>query len=102
MKKTVVHRNYCGPGTSPCVLKRTSADADRELSHIRKVVSAVRTTSVALPIGAYYWKARLQELRSAYTLLPVQRARLSALELYVEKIAQEQEGVTTRDERRVA
>ena len=55
-----------------------------------------------LPISVRYWRARLHELRIAYALLPVQLARLSALELDVEKIAQGQVDVSTSDERRVA
>jgi hypothetical protein len=90
MKTILVKRNHPNSAHSIDVPKRTSLDADRELSHIQKVVSAICSTSVPFPIGVYYWKARLHELRSAYALLPVQRARLSALERYVEKIAQEQ------------
>jgi hypothetical protein len=102
MKKTGVSRYPRVPATSPCLPKRTALDADRELSHIQRVVSAVRSTSVPFPIGVAYWKTRLHELRSAYALLPVHRARLSALELNMEKIAQEQESAGRSDERRVA
>ncbi|SAK56216.1 hypothetical protein AWB76_02251 [Caballeronia temeraria] len=102
MKSIVANRNNQGPATSPGMLKRTSLEADRELAHIRKVVTAVRATSVPLPINVRYWRARLHELRIAYALLPVQVARLSALELDVENIAQEQVDVGTSDDRRVA
>jgi hypothetical protein len=55
-----------------------------------------------LPISVRYWKARLHELRIAYALLPVQVARLSALELDVEELAQKQVDVGASDELRVA
>ncbi|WP_075583627.1 MULTISPECIES: hypothetical protein [Caballeronia] len=102
MRSIVANRKKQDPATSPGVLKRTSLEADRELAHIRKVVTAVRATSVALPISVRYWSARLHELRIAYALLPVQVARLSALELDVENVAQQQVDVGTSDDRRVA
>jgi hypothetical protein len=102
MKTTVVIKTYRTLATSPRVAHRTSLDADRELSHIQRVISAVRSASVPFPIGVCYWKERLFELRSTYVLLPVQRVRLSALEIRLEKIAQEQDGTETHYERRVA
>ena len=102
MKSIVANRNHQVPATCPGVPKRTSLEADRELAHIQKVVTAVRATSVPLPISVRYWKVRLHELRIGYTLLPVQLARLSALELDVENIAQGQGDVATSEERRVA
>jgi hypothetical protein len=102
MKSIVASRNHQVPAASPAVPKRTSLEADRELAHIQKVVTAVRATSVPLPISVRYWRARLHELRIAYALLPVQVARLSALELDVENIAQQQVDVGTSDDRRVA
>ncbi|MDR5826189.1 hypothetical protein [Caballeronia sp. LZ043] len=102
MKTTAVDRKHHVPGTSPGVLKRTSLEADRELAHLRKLVTAVRATSAPLPINVRYWRARLHELRIAYALLPVQLARLSALELEVEKIAQKQVDVGASDGRRAA
>jgi len=102
MKTIAVDRKHHVPATSPGVLKRTSLEADRELAHLREVVTAVRTASAPLPISVRYWKARLHELRIAYALLPVQVARLSALELDVEELAQKQVDVGTSDKRRVA
>jgi hypothetical protein len=102
MKTTVVIQNYRAPATSSRVARRTSLDADRELSHIQRVISAVHSAAVPFPIGLCYWKARLYEIRSTYVLLPVQRVRLSALEICLEKIAQEQDGTETHDERLVA
>jgi hypothetical protein len=102
MPSIVANRNNQGLATSPGVPKRTSLEADRELAHIRKVVTAVRAPSVPLPISVGYWRARLHELRIAYALLPVQLARLSALELDVENIAQVEVDVGTGDDRRVA
>jgi hypothetical protein len=57
---------------------------------------------VPFPIGLHHCKECFHELGSAHVLLPVRRARLSALELYFEKIAVEEEGARTSDERRVA
>jgi hypothetical protein len=102
MKTTAVDRKHHVPGTSPDLLKRTSLEADRELAHIRKLVTAVRATSAPLPISVRYWRARLHELRVAYALLPAQLARQSVLELDVEEIAQKQVEVGPSDERRVA
>jgi hypothetical protein len=102
MKTIVVDRKHHVADTSPGMPKRTSLEADRELAHIGEVVKAVRATSAPLPISIRYWRARLHELRSAYALLPVQLARLSALEFDVEKIAQKQVDVGTSDKRRVA
>ncbi|MDR5746424.1 hypothetical protein QCE73_24950 [Caballeronia sp. LZ029] len=102
MKSIVASRNHQVPAASPGVPKRTSQEADRELAHIQKVVTAARATSVPLPISVWYWKVRLHELRIGYMLLPVQLARLSALELDVENISQGQVDVGTNDERRVA
>jgi len=102
MKPIVANRNHQAPAASSAVPKRTSLEADRELAHIQKVVIAVQATSVPLPISVRYWKVRLHELRIGYMLLPVQLARLSALELDVEKIAQGQVDIGTSDERRVA
>ena len=102
MKTTAVDRKHHVPGTSPDLLKRTSLEADRELAHIRKLVTAVRATSASLPISVPYWRARLHELRIAYALLPVQLARLSALELEVEQLAQKQVDVGASDGRRAA
>ena len=102
MKTTAVDRKHHVLDTSPGVLERTSLEADRELAHIQKVVTAVRATSAPLPISDRSWRARLHELRVAYTLLPVQLARLSALELAVEQLAQKQVDVDTSDQRRVA
>jgi hypothetical protein len=102
MKTTAVDRKHHVPGTSPGVLKRTSLEADRELAHIRKVVTAVRATSAPLPLCVRYWRARLHELRVAYALLPVQLGRLSALELDVEQLARKQVDGGTSEQRRVA
>lgn len=102
MKTIVASRSHQAPATSPGVPKRTSREADRELAHLQEVVTAVRATSVPLPISVRYWRARLHELRIAYALLPVQVVKLSALELDVENIAREQVDVLTSDERRVA
>jgi hypothetical protein len=102
MKTIAVHRKHHVPATSAGVLKRTSLEADRELAHIREVVTAVRATSASLPISVPYWRARLHELRIAYALLPVQLARLSALELEVEQLAQKQVNVGASDGRRAA
>ncbi|MBC8641312.1 hypothetical protein AWB73_06822 [Caballeronia turbans] len=102
MKSIVAKRNHQVPDTSADVPKRTSLEADRELAHIQKVVTAVRATSVPLPISVRYWKVRLHELRIGYMLLPVQLARLSALEIDVENIAQGQADVGAGDGRRVA
>ncbi len=102
MKRIAANRHHQVPANCPAVPKRTSLEADRELAHIQKVVTAVRATSVPLPISVRYWKVRLHELRIGYMLLPVQLARLSVLELDVEKIAQGQVDVSTSDERRVA
>ncbi|GJH17687.1 hypothetical protein CBA19CS22_14115 [Caballeronia novacaledonica] len=102
MKSIVASRNHQVPAASTAVPKRTSLEVDRELAHIQKVVTAVRATSVPLPISVRYWKVRLHELRIGYMLLPVQLARLSALELDVENISQGQVDVGTSDERRVA
>jgi hypothetical protein len=55
-----------------------------------------------LPISVPYWRARLHELRIAYALLPVQLARLSALEHEVEQLAQKQVDVGASDGRRAA
>ena len=63
------------------IRKRASRDADGELAHLEQVVSAVRaSTEIELPIGAAYWLARIHDLRVRYELLPVQLARLSAIE----------------------
>ncbi|MDR5776288.1 MULTISPECIES: hypothetical protein [unclassified Caballeronia] len=102
MKTTAVDRKRHVPGTSPGVLKRTSLEADRELAHIRQVVTAARATSAPLPISVRYWRARLHELRIAYALLPVQIARLPALELEVEQLARKQVDVGASDGRRAA
>ena len=102
MKTIAVDRKHQVPATSPGVLKRSSLEADRELAHIRKVVTAVRATSAPLPISVRYWKARLHELRIAYALLPVQLARLSAIELDVEGFAHKQVDVGASDGRGAA
>ncbi len=102
MKSIVANRNHQVPATCPGVPKRTSLEADRELAHIQKVVRAVRATCIPLPISVQYWRTRLHELRIGYTLLPVQLARLSALELDVENIAQGQVDIGTSDDRRAA
>ena len=102
MKTIVASRNHQAPAASSAVPKRTSLEADRELAHIQKVVIAVQATSVPLPISVRYWKVRLHELRIGYMLLPVQLARLSALEIDVENIAQGQADVGAGDGRRVA
>ncbi|MFM0140559.1 hypothetical protein [Caballeronia grimmiae] len=63
------------------IRKRASRDADGELAHLERVVSAVRaSTEIELPIGAAYWLARIHDLRVRYELLPVQLARLSSIE----------------------
>ncbi|MDR5740160.1 hypothetical protein [Caballeronia sp. LZ016] len=102
MKTIAVERKHHVPANSPGVLKRTSLEADRELAHMRKVVTAVHATSAPLPISVRYWRARLHELRIAFALLPVQLARLSALELAVEELAQKQVDAGASDDRRVA
>jgi hypothetical protein len=89
MKTIPENRTHQGRSTSVAVPERTSLQADRELAHIGAVLRAVSATSAALPISAGYWKARLRDLRISYTLLPVQPARLSALELSVEEIEEE-------------
>ena len=102
MKTIAVDRKHHVPATSAGVLKRTSLEADRELAHIRKLVTAVRATSAPLPISVRYWRVRLHELRVAYALLPVQLGRLSALELDVEQLARKQVDGGTSEQRRVA
>ena len=102
MKTIVESGNHRAPAASPGMPKRTSREADRELAHIQEVVMAVRATSVPLPISVGYWRTRIHELRLAYALLPVQVARLSALELDVKNIARDEIDVLTSDERRVA
>lgn len=102
MKTNAVDRKHHVPATSPDVIKRTSLEADRELAHIREVVTAVRATSASLPISVRYWRARLHEVRIAYALLPVQLARLSALELEVEQLAHKQVDVGASNRRRAA
>lgn len=70
--------------------KRASRDADGELAHLEQVVSAVRaSTEIELPIGAAYWMTRIHDLRSCYELLPVQFARLSAIEQCVKDYEQD-------------
>lgn len=88
---------------SPEPRKRTSLEADRELAHIQAVVRAVRASKKAtLPISAWYWRARLRDLRVGYALLPVQLALLSALEFCVDDIEQATREIHPNHTRRVA
>lgn len=82
MKLIVAKRDHLttsAPGTG-AVPKRASRDADGELAHMEEVIAAVKATAHQLPIGAEYWMTRIRDLRVHYTLLPVQLARLSAIE----------------------
>lgn len=102
MNTTLRNRARQVSSASVDVPKRTSLQADREIAHIEAVVRAVSATSAALPISAGYWKARLRDLRISYTLLPVQTARLAALELHVDEMEQKAMEPDMNCERQVA
>jgi len=53
-------------------------------------------------MSAGYWRARLGDLRIGYALLPVQLAKLSALERCVEEIEPRAKDIVPIDERCVA
>lgn len=85
------------------VPKRTSREADRELTHIIQSVGLLSLfQGVASPLAPPYWIARLQELRAGYALLPTQLAQVSALERRVEALAERDKGGVAGSKRRVA
>lgn len=83
--------------------RRASRDADGELAHLEKVVGAVRASAAhQLPIASAYWMTRIHHLRVHYILLPVQLARLSAIERCIKDCARERTVAAPIRQRRVA
>lgn len=71
--------------------KRTSHEADRELAHLQKVLGKLSGSSaVSSALSSAYWMVRLRELRVGYALIPVQLARISALECCIEELAEQE------------
>jgi hypothetical protein len=102
MKANVANHSRQTLPLSPKARKRTSLEADRELAHIHAVLrTESASTTAALPISAWYWRARLRELRIDYALLPVQLALLSTLELCVDSIEQAAREIRPAHSRRV-
>ena len=61
-------------------LKRTPRDAEVELAHIESTLRIIaRSHFPALPLGPAYWRARVREIHSLYTLLPSHEKRLLVL-----------------------
>lgn len=103
MKANVANHSRQVLPPSPEVRKRTSLEADRELAHIQAVVRTVSaSTTASLPLSAWYWRARLRDLRIGYALLPVQLALLCALEFCVDDIEKETKEIRPNHARRVA